>query len=424
MFLSVKNTGKLSLAEIEISGITVIAGINNTGKSTVGRLLFCIFNSFYRIDQQIETERKNRIRYVFGAEDYGDSFGLAGLFGAEEFAEHIFNNRASYENQERMTEDLRSLYIQTDKSLEKHLSDDVLSSMSEKIMQILSISDEEIFIAVFRRRLQAEFSMQINNTKRPNMASEIVLKIKEREIRVSVSEDEHIRVDDRFSLDTEVIYMDDPFVLDDSRQVYHSGDHRSHLAYKLLATNDDSPVKNAINEILMSKRLEAILSKLDAVCRGEMASRRTLSGFSASYRESGSEMALDIKNVSTGLKTFLMMKTLLLNGSLVENGIIVLDEPEIHLHPEWQLVFAEIIVLLQKEFSMHILLTTHSHYFLEAIDVFSHKHGTSSKCKYYQAEDVEWDAIINEVSATESIYERYARPLQVLENERYRHESF
>lgn len=80
---------------------------------------------------------------------------------------------------------------------------------------------------------------------------------------------------------------------------------------------------------------------------------------------------LDIVNISTGMKSFIIIKTLLQNGSIDENGIIILDEPEIHLHPEWQLKFAEIIVLLQKEFGLNILLNTHSPYFLNAIEVYS-----------------------------------------------------
>ena len=144
-------------------------------------------------------------------------------------------------------------------------------------------------------------------------------------------------------------------------------------------------------------------------------------GSPVTYREGDSEIALDMKNVSTGLKTFIIMKTLLLNGSLEENGIIVLDEPEIHLHPDWQLVFAELIVLLQKEFNMHILLNTHSHYFLDAIDVYSHKHGVSEKCRYYLAEDKGGAATIEDVTDNiERIYDKLSRSLQVLENERYR----
>ena len=49
MKLSIKNVGKLKEADVEINGITVIAGENNTGKSTVGKVLWSIFSSFYKI---------------------------------------------------------------------------------------------------------------------------------------------------------------------------------------------------------------------------------------------------------------------------------------------------------------------------------------------------------------------------------------
>ena len=127
-----------------------------------------------------------------------------------------------------------------------------------------------------------------------------------------------------------------------------------------------------------------------------------------------------MRNVSSGLKPFLLLQRLLLNGSLEENGILVMDEPEVHLHPEWQLVYAELIVLLQKEFNMHILLNTHSPYFLDAIDVYSHKHDVAEKCKYYLAEDNDGVAVISDASDNlDKLYGKLARPLQVLENERY-----
>ena len=46
MKLKIKNIGKIEQADIEIKGITVIAGLNNTGKSTVSRSLFAMFHSF------------------------------------------------------------------------------------------------------------------------------------------------------------------------------------------------------------------------------------------------------------------------------------------------------------------------------------------------------------------------------------------
>ena len=45
MKLNIKNFAKIKNADILIDGITVIAGENNTGKSTVGKILFSLYNS-------------------------------------------------------------------------------------------------------------------------------------------------------------------------------------------------------------------------------------------------------------------------------------------------------------------------------------------------------------------------------------------
>ena len=60
MKLSIKNVGKLKEADVEINGITIIAGENNTGKSTVGKVLWSIFSSFYKINEQIAIEKPTR----------------------------------------------------------------------------------------------------------------------------------------------------------------------------------------------------------------------------------------------------------------------------------------------------------------------------------------------------------------------------
>ena len=42
MKLHLKNNGKIKEADVEIGGLTVLAGENDTGKSTVGKVLFSI----------------------------------------------------------------------------------------------------------------------------------------------------------------------------------------------------------------------------------------------------------------------------------------------------------------------------------------------------------------------------------------------
>ena len=129
---------------------------------------------------------------------------------------------------------------------------------------------------------------------------------------------------------------------------------------------------------------------------------------------------LDIKNLSAGLKTFVILKTLLEKGILEENGVIILDEPEIHLHPAWQIIFAELIVLIQKEFNMHILLNTHSPYFLNAIEIYAEKHNIKERCNFYSAYlSGQFSEFKDVTDNIEEIYYKLARPFQDLENERY-----
>ena len=67
MKLTVKNVGKIRNASIEINGITVIAGENNSGKSTIGKVLYSTFNSFYHLKERLHKEKEN----CFAGEPHG-----------------------------------------------------------------------------------------------------------------------------------------------------------------------------------------------------------------------------------------------------------------------------------------------------------------------------------------------------------------
>jgi predicted ATPase len=64
----------------------------------------------------------------------------------------------------------------------------------------------------------------------------------------------------------------------------------------------------------------------------------------------------------------------------------VLDEPEVHLHPNWQLKYAEIITLLVKN-NINILVTTHSPYMIEALERYAEKYDIEDKTNFYLAKD-------------------------------------
>ena len=93
-----------------------------------------------------------------------------------------------------------------------------------------------------------------------------------------------------------------------------------------------------------------------------------------------------------------------------------MDEPEIHLHPEWQLIYAELIVAIQRTYNLTILITTHSPYFLRAIETYTAIYKTNNNCTYYLSQITDNVAdIVNVTSNTNLIYEKLSEPLASLQ---------
>ena len=415
MRLEFNNIGKISSATIELNGITVIAGENNTGKSTVGKLLFCIFNTLYKFEQQLLQERAESIARIIDFRTIGLDKRLA--LGV---ANEILENSETCRND---TNHLKNLIVDKKRVLNSDIiSEDTLNAIVDKINKILELPDYEILKEALTKTLNNEFSHQVNNIYNRTDSAEFTLKIKDNKIKGQIKNDKVINIDNAISLDTEAVYLDDPLILDNLLYKVPFFDSpesrkRTHANHLKLILSNTSKKETLIDEIITKKKIATIIDKMSKVSSGEMVSESSR----FVYKTETYEPLLDIKNISTGLKTFVILKTLLIGGYIEDNGTIILDEPEIHLHPEWQLILAEIIVLLQKEFGLHILLNTHSPYFLNAIEVYSAKHKIADKCKYYLAKNIDsHNATIDDVSDnTEVIYKKLANPLQELENLRY-----
>jgi len=423
MFLSLRNLGMIKTADIEINAITVIAGENNTGKNTVGKTLFCILNSFYEIDNKIEEDRISDIVFRI-SRAYIDAKGSINSFDIVKLAKSIIANKNMYiDAGHELQQCIEEFLIEEEPIFKKYIKKGKFDYVADDIIRILDIPNNEIMFTVLHNKMQAEFDMQINNVFDETGMSEITLGINDTEVKIQVKNNEEIEISDYLNLNAGVVYIDDPYALEslspsDSHisTIFSFSNHREHL----IACLEDRKRTSDVIEIIASKKLDKVLEILYSVCTGKMVKR---SNSSFVYMEDRPDKMIDIVNVSTGLKTFAIIKTLLVNGWLEENGTIIFHKPEIHLHPEWQLVLAELIVLIQKVFNMHILLNTHSPYFLDAIEVYSHKHGIADKCKYYLAEASGTMSVITDVSENiELIYAKLARPLQVLENERNSYE--
>lgn len=419
MKLSLKNIGKIEDASIEINGITSIAGENNTGKSTVGRTLFSVFNSFHDMDVKIKEERIRGVKNVINLIYQNTSSKRLVSFNTRRLAKDIIDASEELQDDMQTLEDMVIAYISRyDKSFEENVKKLNLEEWFSRLRNLLTIPEEDIFKAVLEKTMDGEFNGQINNIYSDKSGS-IQLQIQDKTIDIRVHDNKVEDINESIPLFAEAIYLDDPFILDDNHALYYRGgvgimNHKTHLKHKLLYSQEEA---NLVEEIVVNNKLDTIYKKISQVCSGEIIMDNYAS---LGYQRKDSDKVLDIRNLSAGLKTFVILKELLQNGSIEYNGTIILDEPEIHLHPEWQLIFAELIVLLHKEFGMHILLNTHSPYFLRAIQVYSAKHEVADRCKYYLAELSGTSAVIHDVSDDiEKIYQKLSRPLQKLEDERW-----
>jgi len=78
-----------------------------------------------------------------------------------------------------------------------------------------------------------------------------------------------------------------------------------------------------------------------------------------------------LMNVAAGIKYFGLLQRLAENNQLKADQLLIIDEPENHLHPEWQLLLAKLIVNLVNQHKVYVLVNSHSPYMIEALKVYS-----------------------------------------------------
>ncbi|MGN0881165.1 AAA family ATPase [Cloacibacillus porcorum] len=431
MRLKIENIAKVASADIKLNGITVIAGENNTGKSTVGKVLFSLLNCFYNIDHSIIEERVNEIyqkikmfrmlNNILSKNNYLYSYS-AELISKRAIRDFII----SYLPRENISFDNVRIFLE---SIIKNYVNDInfeqtaYVSFIKEIKNILSIDDDAVKKIIVDRQFSSEFNSQINNLNDIQSIGKISLDtdIKEKSNKISFETNKCVEASSDFVSETEAIYIDNPFVLDnlkffsvseDENEYYH---HLDILRCKLSADNKNSVVSEAINREKLSK----VQNVISSVVSGDFI--RSKDGFdNFDFIEKGTNRPLNLSNLSTGLKTFVIIKRLIENDSITTGTVLILDEPEIHLHPEWQLIFAELLVLLQKQFDLTLLINTHSPYFLSAVEVYAKRHEVEDRCSYYLAQLRDGGAVFEDVTInTEKIYKKLALPFQKLENLRY-----
>lgn len=417
MTLEIENIGKIRHAKLEFKGLTVIVGDNNSGKSTVGKALAALFSLLPTLEGRVKRARRD---YVFNEDSVRYGYRFRGM-PVDTFAQ-------LYEDKD-LSEDSLFTYM-TDawkvskrrfdrRSEDERLTDNELSVIRgestvafARLLECRKIPSGQLADIEIGKGFAWFF---YGNVKRIGCeTAQLKLTVNSKLNSITWGSSAHVKIEEQ--LVNHGWFIGSPLLINAvSDRFLPCRDHeRMHdpLLRRLMADDE----VNSVRQALVGDKIKPIEERLESVLDGRIF-------YSEEDEElmiggSGYKKPLPVKSLSMGLKAFAVLRWMLEKGVLKERDVLVLDEPENHLHPRWQIVYAEIIVMLQQYFNLTILLTTHSPYFLEAIQLFAKKYKVDERLTAYQPEfdeDGLSSVIESPITDNAELYRRFTDPLRELD---------
>lgn len=480
MQIRLENIGIVKDSIIALDGLTVVTGKNNSGKTTVGKTLYALLDAVCNLQQKAKNDRKYYIRkqletvestleafrymYMrvrrtdsglsifnnypslkfFLGRDYRREFSTEDI---EKFAHDLAAELAAFDVEELNENEVgrEPLYYQR-KSLTKtdgdsasiaSILDTQRNSALMLLEQLFADLDKDMSLIDYAREsinqtLRVEFSNQIQPVRSSVPYSKIELSdVDSTFFNITLADNNIVNdgVPVFFSSPYRKVYLvDDPFVLDDisnwrmyrgfeipeTETILNPNRIYSHN-YKLRSVLRRGNDLSVFEQTVLDDSLKLVKAQIDQVIPGTFE----FSSDGEYYVQNG--MKLKISNLATGSKMFSIVKMLLEKGELDSSTMLILDEPEAHLHPMWQNAFAEIIVLLVKKLGVNILLTTHSPNFMLALDAYMRKYDIADITNFYQTDVLEdnfvhYNCVNNDMGKIYQDFLQYLSEVKMLRN--------
>lgn len=433
--LKIKNVGLVRKAEVRLDGITVITGHNNSGKTTLGKVLYSVARPVCRLGEDYERDGllyasrrlddlSLRLRFQDIAVKDSDSA----------FQSLVRGEYSSFSSKGEMVAFLEQLVSEAEKMAwvtadGKEGKPKRATARIPLVKRDLPALDRQSFISAvaaikehldenrlpdflqeqITRTLDAEFHEQLDPIRdEAANASFSILDGEGIPVYLFDSNREygklssiHPQIGSTFST---VAFIDDPYVIDeisDKRSGYRqiSLGHRNFLREQLSACHGETSV---LEDMENRAKLETALSEIGKVLPGSYQfSQKT-----DYYIEGGRKY--NLANLATGAKVFSVLKILLEYGQLGENGLLILDEPEAHLHPDWINRMAQLLVVLKKTLGITVVVATQSVNMVLALEAYSIQHGIHDDFALYMpdpaVEDESGMATFTEMKDSRPVY--------------------
>ena len=96
---------------------------------------------------------------------------------------------------------------------------------------------------------------------------------------------------------------------------------------------------------------------------------------------------IDLSICATGMKALSILEILYDGGYLDDDTLLIVDEPEAHLHPQWVFEYAKILVALNRKYQVRLLITSHNPDMVNAIKTIADEEGVEG-LRFYVSESV------------------------------------
>jgi predicted ATPase len=318
MRLKLENIGIIEKADIKLDGLTVIAGENDSGKSTVGKVLYCMVKTI----SQPKMELTSNLDYL-DWQQYKKSFN--------EYINSLFNRQIATNG-----------YIEFNYN-SKLFNVEIKNNKCNKFEIPENYEYDEL--GKFRPLvIETPFIWSILPTL--NTTESLAARNKELDFEIS------------------------PIIND------------LHYALKRKLKSKPYDIKLDIESIIKGNFIQD----------------------NGNFTFKKSDQNIELINVAMGIKYFGILQVLSNGNFLYENQILILDEPEVHLHPKWQLELAKVIVYLVSK-GVKILVNSHSPYMIEALQRYSMKENIPTN--FYLAEN---NKIIEDEQSLSKIFAKLSEP--------------
>ncbi|WP_298626655.1 AAA family ATPase [uncultured Zoogloea sp.] len=380
MNLTLERIGAVQYASIDLVGLTVIAGENDTGKSTLGKVSFALVQAFSTFPIAVKKNNGARLRRELDMLYFEIRRGFD--IARHPDIRHFFSSLRvhSTDVQSIPFSDIEKL-IQVLEVSDTQEFDEKLDKPSargtsrlpqirrriERLRQEFerTVTDEQAIGRLVHQALSSEFAGEIQNVSTAGVArisltdgatAVLEMKITNSDV-VEFSGGEPLGLRDATLVDGPSILQYYPAISGYDGLGFGGASYRAAIPYHTVDLANK--LKGAHDGFKFSKEEYAPFCDVFA---GEVVYDDENENF---YLKRGS-LKIPSVNIASGIKALSIVDMLRKGDYINDDTLLILDEPETNLHPTWQIAYARAICHLV-EVGARILVTTHSPYMLEAL---------------------------------------------------------